>query len=78
MRVKIKRMTQANHIIELFGGTRSMARILGHRNPTTVQGWKERGTIPTRHHSEILVKGKQNGIEIRPKDFFPELIEAAE
>lgn len=34
-----------------------MSRALGHRNPTTVQRWKESGTIPPKRYPEILAAG---------------------
>jgi hypothetical protein len=46
----------ANHreIIRSLGGIRPLARALGHRNHTTVQGWYERGSIPTDRLNEVL------------------------
>src|SRR3546814_3700752 len=39
-------------IIRQRGGIRPLARKLGHRNHTTVQGWWVRDRIPPRHRSE--------------------------
>lgn len=36
-------------LIAKAGGIRPLARKLGHRNHTTVQGWAERKTIPAEH-----------------------------
>jgi hypothetical protein len=65
-------MSQAEHVIAKFGGIRPMARILKHRNPTTVQGWAERGYIPVRQQAIVLSKARENGIKLRPDDFFTE------
>jgi hypothetical protein len=63
-------MTQAENIIGFFGGVRPMARQLGNIPPTTVQGWKDRGFIPSRRHAEILAIANQRGINLTPNDFF--------
>lgn len=46
----------ANHreIISGLGGIRGLARRLGHRNHTTVQGWWERDNIPSERLNEVL------------------------
>ncbi|MBB4212824.1 hypothetical protein EV659_1208 [Rhodothalassium salexigens DSM 2132] len=63
-------MTQAEKIIEAFGGISPMARRLGHRHASTVQGWKERGFIPVRRHVEVLTAAREHGIPLQPEDFF--------
>ncbi|GLT03034.1 hypothetical protein GCM10007897_44730 [Sphingobium jiangsuense] len=35
------------------GGIRPLARALGHRNHTTVQGWWDRGHIPEARLAEV-------------------------
>jgi hypothetical protein len=62
-------MTHAERIIEKFGGINAMARILGHRNPSTVQGWKERGVIPSKQHQAIWQAARGNGIPIDLSEF---------
>jgi hypothetical protein len=62
-------MTQAELIISKFGGIAAMARILGHKNSSTVQGWRERGTIPSRRHQEVWVAAKANGIPLELYEF---------
>ncbi len=57
-------------IIAKFGGIHSTARALGHKNPTTVQGWKERGVIPARQQAAVLAAAAELGIEMGPADFF--------
>jgi hypothetical protein len=46
----------ANHrdIIRTLGGIRPLARALKHKNHTTVQGWYERGVIPSDRLNEVL------------------------
>jgi hypothetical protein len=62
-------MTQAEYIIQKFGGINAMAAKLGHRNASTVQGWKKRGTIPPGRYVEILAASKAHGIQLAPDDF---------
>jgi len=56
-------MNQAERIIARFGGIRPMAAKLGIA-VTTVQGWKERGTIPQPRHGEILTAAEAEGITL--------------
>ncbi len=57
----------AQQIISQFGGIRPMANKLGVA-VSTVQGWRERGSIPAGHHAEILAAAKQHGVEIDPAE----------
>ncbi len=52
-------------IIEAFGGLRPMAGKLKVA-VSTVQGWKERDSIPTARHAEILEAAKANNIALDP------------
>ena len=63
-------MNQAERIIERFGGLSALARTLGHKHATTVQGWKERGYVPARQQAEVLEAAKREGIDLDPADFF--------
>lgn len=63
-------MTQAERIIGRFGGINALSRALGHRNPTTVQGWKDRGYVPANRQQEVLDLARNLGIAIAPEDFF--------
>ena len=47
-------MDSAIDIIRNRGGIRPVARKLGHRNHTTVQGWWERNQIPEARRAEVL------------------------
>lgn len=69
----------AGRIIDRFGGLSALARLLGHKHPTTVQGWKERGFIPAKHQAAVLAKAREIGVELTPDDFFLDsALEAAE
>jgi D-beta-D-heptose 7-phosphate kinase/D-beta-D-heptose 1-phosphate adenosyltransferase len=63
-------MTPAQRIIARFGGVTALARALGQRNPTTVQGWKQRGLIPARRQQQVLDAAQALGISLTPRDFF--------
>ena len=60
--------TQAERVIAKFGGIRPMAAKLAIA-VTTVQGWKERGTIPPRRQAEILAAAQAAGVELTEADF---------
>lgn len=63
-------MNTAEKIVQLFGGQRRLADILGHKNQTTVQGWCLRGVIPVRQIPEVLRAGRRLGLTIKYEDFF--------
>lgn len=62
-------MSQAKTLIDKFGGVYPLARALGHRNHTTVQGWQLRGFIPPRQHEPIWQAAKREGVRLRLSDF---------
>ncbi len=70
MNVTSEPETQASRIIEKFGGISALARALGHRHPTTVQGWKDRGVIPAKRQGDVLNKARELGKDVKPDDFF--------
>lgn len=70
------RMTQAERVISRFGGLTALANALGHKNPTTVQGWRERGFIPTRQIPAVLQAAKASAVNVAVEDLFPEMREA--
>lgn len=63
-------MNIADNIIQRFGGLTAMSKALGHKNVSTVQGWKVRGVIPARRQSEVLQAARAAGIDLSPSDFF--------
>ena len=60
-------LSGAQRLIARFGGIRPMASKLGVA-VSTVQGWRERGAIPARHHERVRGAAKSHGIEIDPAD----------
>lgn len=62
--------TQAERIIERFGGLTKLADALGHKFPTTVQGWKVRGRIPSSQQDAVLRAARERGLDLEPADFF--------
>lgn len=62
-------MSYAETIIGKFGGTRATAKALSIP-PSTVQSWKDTGLIPARHQQPLLDKARQDGIDLKPDDFF--------
>ena len=63
-------MKTAAFVISKFGGISALSKALGHKNPTTVQGWKERGVIPARQQGVVLEAARANDIDLLPEDFF--------
>jgi len=68
----------AEKIIARFGGLTATARALGHRNPTTVQGWINRGFVPARQQRPVLAAAQAHGLDITPADFIDNAARAAE
>ncbi len=66
-------MSNIETVIEKFGGLSQMARSLGHQNPTTVQGWKERGVIPARQQARVLAMAREHGIALNAYELIPEI-----
>lgn len=52
----------AEAVIEAFGGIRPLATKLDI-TPSTVQGWKERGTVPEARIDAVMKAAKENGID---------------
>jgi hypothetical protein len=57
-------------IISKFGGVRPLAGMLGYP-VTTVQNWLTRKRIPQQRWDELLIAGREHGIDIGRDDFFP-------
>lgn len=63
-------MSYVSKIIETFGGVRPMARAI-NRPVSTVQSWKDRGSIPDDHKFTVLTSAKGLGLHLDRSDFFP-------
>lgn len=66
-------MNVAERIIAKFGGLSPLSQALGHKHPTTVQGWKERGIIPAHQQPKVLAAAHTLKLELSHADFFPEM-----
>lgn len=66
-------MNIARHIIDdIFGGTRAVQGVLDDGTPyTTIQSWKDKGSIPAKRQEDLIRKGRAAGYVIGPADFFP-------
>lgn len=70
-------MTQAERVIEKFGGPKNLARIIG-RDVATVYKWMypktkggTGGLIPTQALTEVMAAARQQGIFLTTADLFP-------
>ena len=61
--------SQAERIIKRFGGIAALAKALGHKNSSTVQGWKKAGIIRPIYNDEILNAAGERNIALQPGDF---------
>lgn len=60
-------------VITELGGITAVARRLGHKNVTTVQGWWDRDVIPAQRQREILDLAEQMGKSIEPEAVIPDV-----
>ncbi len=60
-------------VIGSFGGLTRLAKALGHTHVTTVQGWKDRGAIPLKHHARVLDVARGLGIRLTRGDLLDEI-----
>ncbi|MTH66724.1 carph-isopro domain-containing protein [Paracoccus shanxieyensis] len=63
-------MSYAQHIIQKFGGVRATATAIS-RAPSTVQGWKDRGSIPDDQKLVVLEAAEALGLAVTRDDFWP-------
>lgn len=59
-------------VIVKLGGVRPLARRLGHRNASTVQGWWERGVIPAHQQARVLHVAREASVPVQPSDLIPQ------
>jgi|GEM_PF-5849063 len=62
--------TPVEKIIGAFGGLSALARAMGHRNPTTVQGWRDRGCVPARQIPGVIAAAERLKLPLALADFF--------
>ncbi|HEB80222.1 MAG TPA: bifunctional diguanylate cyclase/phosphodiesterase, partial [Rhodospirillales bacterium] len=55
-------------LMKKFGGMSAMARALGHKYPTTVQGWKDSGAIPHWRFASVIAAAKAHGVELSKEE----------
>jgi TorA maturation chaperone TorD len=70
-RLEVGRAVDA--VIRSFGGLSRLAQALGHTYVTTVQGWKDRGAIPLKHHARILEAARTLGVQLQRNDLLDDL-----
>lgn len=58
----------AEKVITSFGGVSALAKALGHKNVTTVDGWKRSGRIPEWRRHEIIEAAKRDQVSL-PEPF---------
>jgi hypothetical protein len=63
----------AQNVVRRLGGIRKAARIV-EAPVSTVQGWHDRGVIPSQRIPEVIEKAKRAGIRLKLADFFQEAV----
>lgn len=63
-------MNYVHQIITKFGGVRAAASAFG-KAPSTVQGWKVRGTIPDAEKPMVMAAALRLGVSLSRDDFWP-------
>jgi hypothetical protein len=58
-------------IIVRLGGIREVARMLGHNNHTTVQGWHDRDKIPLEHWPALIERASEAGKPLSREELMP-------
>jgi len=61
-------ISAAEYVIGKFGGLTGTAKAVS-KPVTTVQGWKDRGSIPQQHWRELMSAAKERGETIELEDF---------
>jgi hypothetical protein len=71
-------MNPVDELIDLFGGTfRECARKLGEKNHSTLQTWKNAGSIPHYRRHQVRAAAEEFGVEI-PADLWNRLFPSAQ
>lgn len=66
-------MKYAENIIRKFGGVRAAAAAIGC-SPSTIHGWKDRGSIPDAKKQVVLDAAHRCGVVISRDDFWPHAV----
>lgn len=61
---KSTNMSQAEAVIQAFGGLSATARALGHHHASTVHGWLRSGRIPRWRTNEIIAAAQRLHVEL--------------
>lgn len=62
--------TPAKKIINKFGGLSKMTKAMRYKYVSRVQGWRNRGIIPSKVQKDVLKVARKLGLDIKPEDFF--------
>lgn len=63
-------MKDVSRIIDLFGGLTATASALDLKYPSVVQGWRDRGNIPSKYFMRIIAAAAERGVSLTLTDFF--------
>lgn len=68
--------TQAQRIVDRFGGVHKFCELTGFREDL-VRSWlrKGKGRIEPKHHLPILIAARAAGIDLTPYDFIAHLVD---
>lgn len=62
-------MSPTTRIIAKFGGQSALAKLLGKKQ-STIQNWYAKDRIPSQWQPVLLGLARENGIDLKPEDFF--------
>lgn len=62
-------MNRAQKVIQKFGGVSPLAKALD-KPRSSVRNWWDRGVIPAREQSNVLLAAQKEGVDLKPDDFF--------
>jgi hypothetical protein len=65
--------TQADLVLERFGGFAAMAEKTGF-SEQTIRNWVRAKTIPQKHHLDILIAARSYGVQLLPHDLVTYLV----
>ena len=63
-------MSYVDRVVKAFGGVRPMAKAMG-LSPSTVQGWKLRGSIPDEHKVAAWHAARSRSVALDRSDLSP-------